>query len=63
MNQTEERKAIEEDVDVAIVGGGIGDIHYLDFPQGSGKTRLYVDYDISDRNRFGSANGAAKLLL
>ena len=42
--------------------GKVGDINYLVFPQGGGKVRLYVDYDLSDRNRFGGADGAANML-
>ena len=42
--------------------GKVGDIHYLVFPQGDGKVRLYVDYDISDRNRFAGEHGAANML-
>jgi 2-polyprenyl-6-methoxyphenol hydroxylase-like FAD-dependent oxidoreductase len=42
--------------------GKVGDIHYLIFPQGDGKVRLYVDYDLADRSRFAGESGAAKML-
>ena len=42
--------------------GKVGDVQYLIFPQGNNKVRLYVDYDISDRNRFAGESGAANFL-
>ncbi|HIG43126.1 MAG: FAD-dependent monooxygenase [bacterium] len=42
--------------------GKVGDIHYLIFPQGDGKVRLYVDYDLADRSRFAGESGAAEML-
>lgn len=42
--------------------GKAGDIHYLIFPQGEGRIRVYVDYDLSQRGRFSGAHGAANLL-
>jgi 2-polyprenyl-6-methoxyphenol hydroxylase-like FAD-dependent oxidoreductase len=42
--------------------GKVGDIHYLIFPQGNGKARLYADYDLAERNRFSGESGAANML-
>jgi 2-polyprenyl-6-methoxyphenol hydroxylase-like FAD-dependent oxidoreductase len=42
--------------------GKVGDIQYLIFPQGGGRVRLYVDYDITDRQRFSGEAGAATML-
>ena len=42
--------------------GRDGDIMYAIFPQGGGKIRLYADYDLSERNRFGGEKGAQKFL-
>jgi 2-polyprenyl-6-methoxyphenol hydroxylase-like FAD-dependent oxidoreductase len=42
--------------------GKVGDIQYLIFPQGGGRVRLYVDYDITDRKRFSGKTGAATML-
>ncbi|MBY0279207.1 FAD-dependent monooxygenase [Candidatus Binatia bacterium] len=43
-------------------GGKVGDLHYLVFPQGRGRIRLYVDFDAADRGRFTGAGGAERLL-
>lgn len=42
--------------------GKVGDVEYLIFPQGNNKVRLYVDYDISHRNRFAGESGVANFL-
>ncbi len=42
--------------------GKVGDIQYLIFPQGGGRVRLYVDYDIKDRQRFSGETGTATML-
>lgn len=43
-------------------GGKVGDLHYLVFPQGGGRIRLYVDFAASDRGRFTGPGGAERLL-
>lgn len=43
-------------------GGKVGDLHYLIFPQGGGKVRLYVDFAAHDRGRFTGPGGAERLL-
>lgn len=42
--------------------GKAGDIHYLVFPQGAGKIRIYADYAYDGGARFNGENGAAELL-
>lgn len=42
--------------------GKFGDIHYLVFPQGNGKVRIYADYAYSGHARFNGDNGAQELL-
>lgn len=42
--------------------GKVGDIHYLVFPQGGGRVRLYADYAYAGRARFSGANGAQEML-
>ena len=43
-------------------GGKVGDLHYLVFPQGGGRIRLYVDFDAAGRGRFTGPGGAERLL-
>ena len=42
--------------------GKVGDIHYLVFPQGSGRVRLYADYAYAGRARFTGPDGAQEML-
>jgi menaquinone-9 beta-reductase len=42
--------------------GKVGDIHYLIFPQGGGKVRIYADYAYHGKARFNGDNGAHELL-
>lgn len=42
--------------------GKFGDIHYLVFPQGKGKVRIYADYAYHGQARFNGENGARELL-
>lgn len=42
--------------------GKFGDLHYLVFPQGGGRVRIYADYAYEGQARFNGANGAAELL-
>jgi len=42
--------------------GKVGDIHYLVFPQGGGRIRLYADYAYAGRARFTSEDGAQEML-
>ena len=42
--------------------GKVGDIHYLIFPQGGGRARLYADFDARDRGRFAGPGGAERML-
>ncbi|TDJ40789.1 MAG: FAD-dependent monooxygenase [Gammaproteobacteria bacterium] len=42
--------------------GKCGDIHYLVFPQGGGKIRIYADYAYSGAARFNGDEGAQELL-
>lgn len=42
--------------------GKIGDVMCLVFPQGQGRVRLYVDYDLTQRGRYSGETGAAALL-
>jgi 2-polyprenyl-6-methoxyphenol hydroxylase-like FAD-dependent oxidoreductase len=42
--------------------GKADDVMYLIFPQGDGKIRLYVDYDLSDRGRYTGEKGARNML-
>jgi 2-polyprenyl-6-methoxyphenol hydroxylase-like FAD-dependent oxidoreductase len=42
--------------------GKFGDLHYLVFPQGGGKVRLYGDYAYAGRARFTGEQGAQQLL-
>jgi 2-polyprenyl-6-methoxyphenol hydroxylase-like FAD-dependent oxidoreductase len=42
--------------------GKFGDLHYLVFPQGGGRVRIYADYAYEGQARFNGADGAAELL-
>jgi 2-polyprenyl-6-methoxyphenol hydroxylase-like FAD-dependent oxidoreductase len=42
--------------------GKVGDLHYLIFPQGDGRARLYADYAYRGDRRFGGEHGARELL-
>jgi len=42
--------------------GKFDDLHYLVFPQGNGKVRIYADYAYKGKARFNGAEGAAELL-
>lgn len=42
--------------------GKFGDLHYLVFPQGGGRVRIYADYAYDGQARFNGADGAAELL-
>ena len=42
--------------------GKVGDLHYLIFPQGDGRARLYADYAYRGERRFGGEHGARELL-
>jgi 2-polyprenyl-6-methoxyphenol hydroxylase-like FAD-dependent oxidoreductase len=42
--------------------GKVGDIHYLVFPQGGGKIRIYADYAYAGEARFNGEEGAQELL-
>ncbi len=42
--------------------GKFGDIHYLIFPQGNGKIRIYADYAYRGQARFNGEKGAYELL-
>jgi 2-polyprenyl-6-methoxyphenol hydroxylase-like FAD-dependent oxidoreductase len=42
--------------------GKVGDIHYLVFPQGRGKIRIYADYAYAGEARFNGDDGAQELL-
>ena len=42
--------------------GKFGDLHYLVFPQGGGRVRIYADYAYEGQARFNGSNGAAELL-
>jgi 2-polyprenyl-6-methoxyphenol hydroxylase-like FAD-dependent oxidoreductase len=42
--------------------GKVGDLHYLIFPQGHGRARLYADYAYRGDRRFGGEHGARELL-
>lgn len=42
--------------------GKMGDIHYLVFPQGGGRVRLYADYAYAGRARFTGPDGAQEML-
>jgi 2-polyprenyl-6-methoxyphenol hydroxylase-like FAD-dependent oxidoreductase len=42
--------------------GKVGDIHYLIFPQGDGKARLYADFAAADRGRYTGPGGADRML-
>lgn len=39
-----------------------GDVHYLIFPQGNGRARLYLGYALEQRRRLGGADAAARFL-
>jgi 2-polyprenyl-6-methoxyphenol hydroxylase-like FAD-dependent oxidoreductase len=43
-------------------GGKVANLHYLVFPQGHGRIRLYVDFAAEDRGRFTGPGGAERLL-
>jgi 2-polyprenyl-6-methoxyphenol hydroxylase-like FAD-dependent oxidoreductase len=43
-------------------GGKVGGIHYLIFPQGRGRARLYADFAANDRGRFAGPGGAERML-
>jgi 2-polyprenyl-6-methoxyphenol hydroxylase-like FAD-dependent oxidoreductase len=42
--------------------GKVGDLHYLVFPQGGGKVRLYAEFSADQRGRFAGSNGARDML-
>ncbi len=42
--------------------GKFGDLHYLVFPQGGGKLRLYADYAYHGSARFSGPDGASEML-
>ncbi len=42
--------------------GKVGDIHYLVFPQGGGRVRLYADYAYAGQARFAGEHGAQEML-
>ncbi len=42
--------------------GKVGDLHYLVFPQGEGKIRLYAEYSADQRGRFAGSDGARDML-
>jgi len=42
--------------------GKFGDLHYLVFPQGGGRVRIYADYAYEGQARFNGPDGAAELL-
>jgi len=42
--------------------GKFGDLHYLVFPQGGGKVRIYADYAYGGQARFNGKDGAHELL-
>ncbi len=42
--------------------GKVGDMHYLVFPQGGGRVRLYAEYSADQRGRFGGATGPHDML-
>lgn len=42
--------------------GKAGDIHYLVFPQGQGRIRLYAEYAADQRGRFAGPDGARDML-
>ncbi len=39
-----------------------GDVHYLIFPQGNGRARLYLGYGLDQRRRLGGADAAERFL-
>jgi 2-polyprenyl-6-methoxyphenol hydroxylase-like FAD-dependent oxidoreductase len=39
-----------------------GDVHYLIFPQGGGRVRLYLGYGLNQRRRLGGADAAERFL-
>lgn len=42
--------------------GKAGDVSYFVFPQGAGRARVYVDYDISQRGHYSGEAGARRLV-
>jgi 2-polyprenyl-6-methoxyphenol hydroxylase-like FAD-dependent oxidoreductase len=42
--------------------GKVGDVSYFVFPQGSGRVRAYVDYDIAQRGQYTGESGAKRLI-
>ncbi len=42
--------------------GTDGDVHYLVFPQGAGRARLYLGFALEQRQRFAGADGAREFL-
>lgn len=42
--------------------GTEGDVHFYVFPQAGGRTRLYLEYSESDRDRFGGPERASRFL-
>jgi 2-polyprenyl-6-methoxyphenol hydroxylase-like FAD-dependent oxidoreductase len=48
-----------EDLETA---GTEGDLHFLAFPQGQGRVRLYLGFGLDQRARFGGADGPRKFL-
>ncbi len=48
-----------EDVQIA---GAEGDVHFLAFPQGAGRVRLYLGFLLDQRRRLAGADGAAEFV-
>ena len=48
--------------DDTVALGKVGDVSYFVFPQGSGRVRAYVDYDIAQRGRYTGESGAKRLV-
>ncbi len=48
--------------DDTIAIGKVGEVSYFVFPQGSGRVRAYVDYDISQRGQYTGESGAKRLI-
>jgi menaquinone-9 beta-reductase len=48
-----------EDLEVT---GTEGDVHYLAFPQGQGRVRLYLGWELTDRHRFSGAGGPQRFV-
>ena len=48
-----------EDVQIA---GAEGDVHFLAFPQGAGRVRLYLGFGLDQRHRLSGADGPAEFI-